>query len=428
VIRAVITGVGAVSAFGVGVEALWNGLARGACAISEIRSFDAAAFPTRMAGEVPMGSDPTDLLGARIRLERDVGPLISQWAADGTLRDRKITFAALAAAEAWESAHAGPAEKAAALSLASGLEQCFLEDFASLFRDGRIDWEADRDASLPKTRFRSPAELPARCLSELFELEGRTIVNASACAAGTLAVAHAAALVERGTVPVVLCGGTDSLVNPIAVGGMSRIGAPSPRAERDACRPFDRRRDGLVIGEGAAMFVVESEERARARGVRPLARILGWGSSGDAHRPTAPLPDGSAAARAMERALARARLRAGDVDYVNAHGTGTILNDPAEARAIRRVLGGHADRTPVSSIKGAVGHLMVASGAIELAASLLAFERDLLPGTANHRERDPECEIDVIGETPRSTAVDVVLKNSFGFGGQNASLVLGRVR
>jgi 3-oxoacyl-[acyl-carrier-protein] synthase II len=130
----------------------------------------------------------------------------------------------------------------------------------------------------------------------------------------------------------------------------------------------------------------------------------------------------------MERALARAGLSAGDVGYVNAHGTGTLLNDPAEARAVRTVLGAHADRTPVSSIKGAVGHLMVASGAIELAASLLAFERDLLPGTANHRERDPECDIDVIGEAPRRAAVDVVLKNSFGFGGQNATLVLGRVR
>jgi 3-oxoacyl-(acyl-carrier-protein) synthase len=426
--RAVITGVGAVSAFGVGVDALWNGLARGAGAISEIRSFDAGTFPTRVAGEVPVAAASTALLADHLRLERDVLPLISQWEADGTLRDRKTPFALLAAAEAWGSAQAGASEKAASLSLASGLEQCFLEDFVSLFRDGRIDWNSDRASALPKTRFRSPAELPARCLSELFELEGRTIVNASACAAGTLAVAHAAALVERGSAPVVLCGGTDSLVNPLALGGMSRIGAPSPRAERDACRPFDRRRDGLVIGEGSAMFVVESEERARARGVKPLARILGWGSSGDAHRPTAPLPDGSAAARAMERALSRAGLGAGDVGYVNAHGTGTLLNDPAEARAIRKVLGAHADRVPVSSIKGAVGHLMVASGAIELAASLLAFERDLLPGTANHRERDPECDIDVIGEMPRAAAVDVVLKNSFGFGGQNATLVLGRVR
>jgi 3-oxoacyl-[acyl-carrier-protein] synthase II len=340
----------------------------------------------------------------------------------------RSTFALLAAAEAWERAHAGPPERAASLSLASGLEQCFLEDFAGLLRDGRIDWSSPAAAALPTTRFRSPAELPARCLSELFQLQGRTIVNASACAAGTLAVAHAAALVERGAAPVVLCGGTDSLVNPLAVGGMSRIGAPSPRSERDACRPFDRRRDGLVIGEGSAMFVVEAEDRARARGVKPLARVLGWGSTGDAHRPTAPLPDGSAAARAMNRALARARLSPRDVAYVNAHGTGTPLNDPAEARAIRAVLGGHADHTPVSSIKGATGHLMVASGAIELAACLLCFERDLLPGTANHRERDPECDIDVIGEAPRPAVVDIVLKNSFGFGGQNASLVLGRPR
>jgi 3-oxoacyl-(acyl-carrier-protein) synthase len=213
------------------------------------------------------------------------------------------------------------------------------------------------------------------------------------------------------------------MVNPLGLGGMCRLGAPSPRDAIDACRPFDRRRDGLVIGEGAAMFVVESAARARARGARPLAAILGWGSTQDGYRVTAPRPDGAAAQRAMARAIARSGLAARAIGYVNAHGTGTPLNDPAECLAIRGALGAHA---AVSSIKGAVGHLMAAAGALELAASLLAFERDLLPGTANHAERDPACDLDIIGELPRAARVVAVMSNSFGFGGQNASIVLGR--
>jgi len=254
-------------------------------------------------------------------------------------------------------------------------------------------------------------------------LRGPMVVHASACAAGGLAIAHAASLVERGAAELVVCGGSDSMINPLGIGGMSRIGAPSPRAEADACRPFDRHRDGLAMGEGAAVFVVEAEARARARGARPIARVLGWGSTQDAYRATAPRPDGAMARVAIERALARARLDGRDVGYINAHGTGTPLNDPAEARAIRAAIG---DRAAVSSIKGALGHLMAASGALEAAACLLAFEADVLPGTAHLRERDPECELDVIGPAPRRAVVDVVVSNSFGFGGQNVSLVLGR--
>jgi 3-oxoacyl-(acyl-carrier-protein) synthase len=216
------------------------------------------------------------------------------------------------------------------------------------------------------------------------------------------------------------------MVEAFGLGGITRLGAPSPRNEPDCCRPFDRRRDGTVMGEGAAMLVVESEERAYRRGVKPLARVLGWGSTQDAHRLTAPRPDGVPARRAMERALLRASLRPQEVGYVNAHGTGTPLNDVAEARAIRAALGAHGAHVPVSSIKGAVGHLMAASGALEIAACLLAFERDLLPGTRNWREPDPECALSVVGQQPLARRVDVVLSNSFGFGGQNASVILGR--
>jgi 3-oxoacyl-[acyl-carrier-protein] synthase II len=419
-VTAVITGVGAVSAFGVGVDALWSGLAAGASGISRIRSFDASTFPTRVAGEVPVARADAAWLGPAL----DDAAYAQELGAAGALRDRKVGFGLLAAAEAWRMAGCGEAERSASLVIALGLEQAFLEDLVPIFERGpvrSIAWErADR---APGVRFRAPVDLTARSIHAWLDLRGQTVVNASACAAGTLAVAHAASLIERGAAEIVLCGGADSMVNPLGLGGMCRLGAPSPRDELDACRPFDRRRDGLVIGEGAAMFVVEAAERAAARGARPLATILGWGSTQDGYRATAPRPDGVAARTAMERAIRRSRLVPAAIGYVNAHGTGTPLNDPAECIALHGAgMGGAA----VSSIKGAVGHLMAAAGAIELAASLLAFERDRLPGTANLVERDPECNVDVIGPQPRAARVDALLSNSFGFGGQNASLVLGR--
>jgi 3-oxoacyl-[acyl-carrier-protein] synthase II len=411
---AVITGVGVAHAFGVGMRALLGGLAEGQAAVGPIRGFDATTFPTRVAAEVPLFGDA--LLA---RLPTHDGA----WDTDGRLRDRKVVFALLAAAEAWGQAGCGRDEEHAALSIAIGLEQAFLDDFVPILGANALDWSAESAAVLPRVRFRSTLDLAPTSVRSLLALRGAMVVHASACAAGGLAVAHAASLITRGAADVVLCGGSDSMINPLGIGGMSRIGAPSPRAVADACRPFDRRRDGLAMGEGAAMFIVEAEDRARARGVRPLARVLGWGSTQDAYRATAPRPDGSAARVAMERALRRARVSGRDVGYVNAHGTGTPLNDPAEARAIRGAIGDHA---AVSSIKGALGHLMAASGALELAACLLPFERDLLPGTAHLVELDPECEIDVIGPTPRPARVDLVVTNSFGFGGQNVSLVLGR--
>ena len=412
--HAVITGVGVASAFGLGTDALLAGLTEGRAAVGPIRGFDARSFTTRVAAEVPLFGEA---LLARLPPHPD------RWQSDGRLRDRKVVFALLAAAEAWSHAGCGRDEQPAALSIALGLEQAFLDDFVPILGPQGLAWSAEPAAPLPRIRFRSTVDLAASSVRELLGLRGAMVVHASACAAGGLAVAHAASLIARGAADVVLCGGSDSMINPLGIGGMSRIGAPSPRAEPDACRPFDRRRDGLAMGEGAAMFVVEAEHRARARGVRPLARVTGWGSTQDAYRATAPRADGAVARLAMEQALRRAGVTGREVGYVNAHGTGTPLNDPAEARAIRGALGDHA---AVSSIKGALGHLMAASGALELAACLLAFERDLLPGTAHLVERDPDCELDVIGPRPRAAHVDVVMSNSFGFGGQNVSLVLGR--
>ncbi len=423
--RAVITGCGVVSALGVGARAFWEALGEGRAAVGPIRHFDASELPTRVAGEVPVLR--TDAAWLREVLDGQMPEaLLREWEDSGALRDRKIGFGWAAAVEAWRQAGCTEEPDGTWLCMALGLEQAFLEDFGPLLRgEGArrsIGWSAEPAAPLPRVRFRSRIDLCAEGINRILGLTGPVVTHVSACAAGALAVAHAASLIERGAASRVLCGASDSMVNPLGLGGMSRLGAPSPRAEPDACRPFDRRRDGLAIGEGAAMFVVESEERALARGARPLARILGWASTQDAYRPTAPLPDGAMARQAMLRALRRAGLGARDIGYVNAHGTGTPLNDVAEARAIREVLGA----VPVSSIKGAVGHLMAASGAVELAACLLPFQRDCLPATAHHRERDPECDIDVISERPREAHVDAVLSNSFGFGGQNATVILGR--
>lgn len=425
--HAVITGFGVVSAFGVGREPFMEGLCSGKSAVGPIRSFDASSFPVRVAGEVPVASIRAGWLAERLP-GVDCAPILLKWERDGLLRDRKVGFGLLAAAEALRSAGAGPLERDAWLAIAVGLEQGFLEDLAVLFdRDRGLDWAAEPRSPLPRVRLRSPVDRPVECIKQALGLVGPSIVEVSACAAGALAVARAASLIERGAASIVLAGATDSMVNPMAMGAFYRLGAPSPRNEPDACRPFDRRRDGLVIGEGAAMFVIESEDRAVARGARPLARVLGWGSTQDAYRATAPRPDGARARGAMERALLRARVAPAAVGYINAHGTGTPLNDPAEVRAIRGALGRRAEEVPVSSIKGAVGHLMAASGAIELAACLLAFERDILPGTAHHKELDPECDISILGERPREASVDVVMSNSFGFGGQNASVILGRL-
>ena len=374
---AVITGVGVASAFGVGTRPLLAGLAEGKAAVGPIRGFDARTFPTRVAAEVPLFGDA--LLA---RLPAHDGA----WDNDGRFRDRKVVFALIAAAEAWHHAKCGPDEEHAALSIAMGLEQAFVDDFLPILGPDGLDWSAEPAAPLPHVRFRSTVDLAATSVRALLALRGSMVVHVSACAAGGLAVAHAASLIARGAADVVLCGGSDSMINPLGIGGMSRIGAPSPRAEADACRPFDRRRDGLAMGEGAAMFVVEAEERARARGVRPLARVLGWGSTQDAYRVTAPRPDGAGARVAIERALERARISGRDVGYVNAHGTGTPLNDPAEALAIRGAIGDHA---AVSSIKGALGHLMAASGALELAGVSAAVRAGPLTGHRAPRRARP---------------------------------------
>ena len=311
--------------------------------------------------------------------------------------------------------------------MATGLEIFHAPDLAPHLRGDRLDAAGLlRDAlAAPVHAFLEiPSDLAVRCVAREAGLRGPIAVNVSACAAGTQAMGEAFWLVRDGELDAVVTGGFDSMVNPLGVGGFTLLGALSESNDlhRGASRPFDADRDGFVLGEGAAAFFFETLASARARQAPLLAEVLGYGSTMDAFRVSDPDEHQHGAVAAMQAALADAGLSPGDVDYINAHGTGTRKNDPAESRAIREVFG--ATPPPVSSTKSQIGHLIGAAGAVEAMAVLFAIEQQILPATLNLRTPDPACDLDYVPNQPRAAPVRVALSNSFGFGGQNACLVL----
>jgi 3-oxoacyl-[acyl-carrier-protein] synthase II len=277
----------------------------------------------------------------------------------------------------------------------------------------------------PDPRWAGVSRFPASAIAEgvacALGFEGPLLTLPTACAAGNYAVADALEILRSGAAQVMLAGGADAFSRSAFI-GFSRLHAMSP----DVCRPFDRERQGLLLGEGAAVLVLERAEHARARGRRPLAKVLGAAQSCDGYHITGPHPEGRGAARVMVGALADARLTTEDVDHINAHGTGTLHNDRVESLAIRTVFGERAAEIPVSSIKALTGHTMGAAGAIESVASVLALVHETVPPTWNFRTPDPECALDVVPNSPRRAALRTVLNNSYAFGGNNASILFGR--
>jgi 3-oxoacyl-[acyl-carrier-protein] synthase II len=435
-----ITGCGVVSPLGLSRSAYLDALADGRSGIDAISLFDASTYPTRIAAEV-RGFDPQADAGTH----PDDPP--------GAFTDRKVGFLLAAARQALDEAFGAGASGAElgatgaadapparlpyapaqrALSVGVGLEIVRMEDLTRA-ADGARRLDAERlyrqlAGRSPVEALRIPADVGPRLLAHRWGIEGPRLVNVSACVAGTQAIGQAMRLIRRGFDGMVIAAGADSMVNPLAVAGFGLLSATttSNHLGAGASRPFDRLRDGFVLGEGAAAFVVEELSRARARGARVLALVEGYGTSLDAWKVTDPDERGAGAAAAMRRALADAGVAPRDVGYINAHGTSTRKNDAVESRAIHAVFGESARRIPVSSTKSMIGHTISAAGALELAASLLAFERDLLPPTINHQNPDPECDLDVIPNRAREARVDLVLSNSFGFGGQNATLIARR--
>jgi 3-oxoacyl-[acyl-carrier-protein] synthase II len=282
--------------------------------------------------------------------------------------------------------------------------------------------------SLPGPRLQTPLDRLAELLGGRYCFRGGRYTNCSACAAGAQAVGEAFRRIREGTVDVALAGAADSMLNPLAMGGFSllRILSTENHIPTRACRPFDATRAGTVLGEGAAFLLLETRERARERGARVYAEVLGYGASLDAYRVTDPEPNGQGAVLSMTKALADAALQPNQIDCVNAHGTGTPKNDVAETRAIRQALGRRAFEIPVTANKSMTGHLIAASGAVEAAASALTLFSGIVPPTINLATPDPECDLDYVTDGCRRFDGRTVLSNSFGFGGQNATLVLGK--
>ena len=395
--RVVVTGIGAVTSIGTGVRPLWDALLAGRSGISPVGSFDTSRYSVHLGGEVKDFDAGADLAGF------------------GRAAQMAIVAARLALADGQGATNGLDPERAGVVIGTTSGEPHLVEHFNDAHVAGRLSsLGGDLVSRYPCHR------LPALVADDA-GFEATAVTIPTACAAGNYAVAHAVDVLRDGAADVMLAGGADSF-SRITFTGFARLGAIAP----DRCRPFDRKRKGTIPGEGAAMLVLEPLERARRRGARIYAEVRGYGFSCDAHHMTGGHPAGHGAARAMELALRSSGLVPADVSYVNAHGTGTVVNDRIETMAIKRALGEHAYRTPVSSIKSMIGHTMGAASAIEAAACALAVHHDRIPPTINLEEPDPDCDLDYVPGRAREQRVAVAVSNANGFGGNNASVVFAK--
>jgi 3-oxoacyl-[acyl-carrier-protein] synthase II len=420
--RIVISGIGVVSPFGVGRECFWTHVTRGCSATRAIADFDASAFPCTVAAPVPAVTIED---GAVIEERAQTLPADRATRADPRRYSKASLIAVLAAREAWQDARLRLAEPGAGVLVGSGAGGIDVAErqYGEFFTDG---WKR-------VTPYAIPVSIVGMISSEIsiaLELRGISHVVSTGCTSSTDAIGYAASLIRSGDADVVLSGGADACVTPGMIFGFSRMRAVATRyndTPAEASRPFDRGRDGFVLGEGAWMVVLEREERARARGAPIYASVEGYGSTCDAYHRVQMDPDGEQIVRAMQLAVERAARPMEEIGYVNFHGTSTVLNDAVESRCVRQLFGPLADQVAGSSTKSMIGHPQGASGAAGIVTSALALSRGFLPPTINHRDADPECDFDFIPNVGRRAAVEAALCNCLGFGSKNSAIVLGRV-
>jgi 3-oxoacyl-[acyl-carrier-protein] synthase II len=425
--RVVVTGLGVVAPNGIGKEAFWSACVNGRSGVGPIRSFDASGHPVQIAAEVPY-FDVTRFLPPAHRKSLKIMGRAMRFA---------VGAAGLALADSGLRMDCEDAERVGVV-MGTGLVPVDLPEVAPALvaacnGSGKLDvqrlGQVGGSALFPLWILKYLPNMVAAHISLAFGAQGPNSTITTACAAGTQAVGEAFRLIARGDAEVVLAGGADSRIDPLLILAYTALGALS-RGERppaEVSRPFDRQRDGFVLGEGAGVLVLEEYERARERGAEIYAEVLGLGSSFDGYAVTKPDPDGRGAARAICAALREARLDPADVDYINAHGTSTRLNDLMETVAVKRVFGEGAKSLPLSSIKSMVGHLIGAAGAVEAVALALTLRHGAMPPTINLTQPDPECDLDYVPNTARELPVRTAVSTSFGFGGQNAALVMQRV-
>ena len=409
--RVYITGIGAISPLGLDLDTTWDGIASGKSGVDFLTAFDTEGFDTRFGAEV-RGFDPENYLDRK----------------DARRMDRFAQFAAVAAQQACQQAGLStngndPYRVAVVIGSGIGGISTLSQQFAVLNERG------PRRVS----PFLIPMMLGDMASAQVSMITGSMGANyclVSSCSSGADAMGQAWEMVRTGREDIVLAGGTEAPLVPVSVAGFNALRALSRRNDSpaEASRPFDIERDGFVMGEGAAVFVMESEESAARRGVEPLAELRGYAATSDAHHLTEPSATGESAARAMSVALTEAGIDPSEVGYINAHGTSTPLNDKHETKAIKVALGEDAYRVPISSSKSMTGHLLGAGGALEAAICVMAMRDGLVPPTINLDEPDPECDLDYTPNQARRLEVDIAMSNSFGFGGHNSVLVFSRPR
>ena len=410
--RAVVTGLGAVTCLGLSVPVMWDGLINGRSGIARVTGFDVSTLPVKIAGQV-RGFAQSSLVEPKEARRMARASHLAISAAEQALRD--------CGAEIGRDVK--PERTAVIMGTAIG---GFEMSYGAMKEYETLGYRRVNPFGLPAAL----PNAPGHHISKYFNAKGPLSTVVAACASGTQTVGDAMELIRRGRADLVFAGGVDSVFIDGALVGFSLMRVLATKyndTPEQAARPFDITRDGFCYAEGAAVLMIEEYEHARARGAKIYAEVLGMGVSSDAHHIAIPDPTASGAIRAMEWALEDARIGPRDVQYVNAHGSGTQTNDPLETRAIKTVLGQHAYSVPVNSIKSMMGHAMGASGAIEAMSTVLTIKHGIIPPTINLENPDPQCDLDYVPKVARRASIDIALSNSFGLGGQNATLALGRV-
>ncbi len=407
--RVAVTGIGLVSPLGIGTEVTWQGLCGGKSGIAAITRFDASAFAVRIAAEVK-GFDPLQFVDKKDVKKLDVFIQYAIAASQFAVDDARLAI--------------GPHNATrVGVFIASGIG-----GFSTIEREHSALLEGGPRRISP---FFIPAaiiNLAAGQVSIRFGAKGPNLATCTACSASAHAVGEAYEIIRRGAADVMIAGGSEAAITPMGIGGFAAMRALSTRNDEPerSSRPFDKERDGFVVGEGAGILVLEELSQAVARGARVYAEVVGYGMTADAFHITAPSEDGDGAIRVMDMALKAAGITPADVQYVNAHGTSTPFNDKLESLAIRTLFGEHAGRVAVSSTKSMTGHLLGAAGGMEAGITALAVHHQVMPPTINQDVPDPECDLDYVPWTARPGEIRYALSNSFGFGGTNAALLLRR--
>ncbi len=403
--RVVVTGIGCISPLGIGVDETWKGIVEGRSGITRITKFDPSNLPSQIAGEVK-NFKPQDFMSEK---------LVSRV-------DTFIQYAIASARMALEDAKLGDVELGDRAGVVIGVG---MGGVGQVEHYTRI---LDERGYKRVTPFFIPMIIPNMAAGQvaiLFGAKGPNLAVCTACAAGNHAIGEAYRMIKKGLIDIAICGGTESLITPLTVAGFSVMKALSTRNDEPekASRPFDAKRDGFVIAEGSGILVLEELTHAQKRGAKVYAELIGYGANCDAYHMTAPSPEGEGAANCMKLALEDANILPNEVDYINAHGTSTPLNDVAETKAIKKVFGEHAYKLMVSSTKSMTGHLLGGAGGLEAVITVKALETGIVPPTINLEEPDPECDLDYVPNQARKANIKVAMSNAFGFGGTNACLV-----